>query len=244
MTIPTPTVIHAGYSDAVGCAYRRGSDQLLVVDAGAGAISALAVHSLVYTVLGTGYNAPSDIVLSADGTHAYVTEKPGSLLRVNLSSANRASAVVVASGLNGADQIALDEAHGYAYVAEFTASRVQKINLTTGVKTVAAAAGLFGPRGVLVTGDGRFLYVSDDTGKITRFDFATNTSTVIASGLQAPRHLVFADAGESQILFPVRNPTGTVMKLDLTASPPAVVAIAGPTDHDPYSLAVLSPTGF
>jgi hypothetical protein len=64
---------------------------------------------------------------------------------------------------------------------------------------------------------------------------------VIASSLKGPRHLIFADAGESVILFPVPNPTGTVMKLDLTASPPAAVAIAGPTQMHPYSLAVLSP---
>jgi sugar lactone lactonase YvrE len=209
------------------------------VDSGAGTISAVNAHTHVKTVLGTGYTAPHDIVLSADGVHAYVAESPGTLLRINLSSANRAAATVIASGLNGIDQIALDEAHGVAYVAEFTASKIQRINLTTHTKTVAAA--VFAPRGVLLTGDSRFLYVSSDSGTITRFDLATNTNTVIASGLNGPRHLTWADAGESVILFPQPNPTGTVLKLDLTASPPAVAAIAGPTPHDPYSVAVLSP---
>ena len=242
MPMPILTTIATGLSSAAGSAYRRSTDQLLVAESGSGGkISAVGVHSHVRTILGTGYNAPSDIVLSADGTHAYVAEHPGTLLRISLSNANRAAATVVASGLNGIDQIALDEARGYAYVVESTASQVQKINLSTGAKTVVVQVGLFAPRGVLLTSDGRFLYVSDDAGHITRFDLSNTTSQVIASGLGGPRHLIFADAGESVILFPVPNPTGTVMKLDLTASPPAAVGIAGPTQYGPYSLAVLSP---
>src|ERR687883_1664107 len=131
MPLPVPTTIATGFADATGSAYRRDHDQLIVVDSGAGTISAVNAHTHVKTVLGTGYTAPHDIVLSADGVHAYVAESPGTLLRINLSSANRAAATVIASGLNGIDQIALDEAHGVAYVAEFTASKIQRINLTT-----------------------------------------------------------------------------------------------------------------
>jgi hypothetical protein len=93
---------------------------------------------------------------------------------------------------------------------------------------------------VLVTGDGRFIYVSSDAGTITRFDLTTNTNVVVASGLNGPRHLTWADAGESVILFPQPNPTGTVLKADLTTTPAAVSAIAGPTSPAPYSVAVLS----
>lgn len=239
MPLPSPTTIATGFAFAGGSAYRLDHDQLLVVDSGAGTITAVNTHTHAKTVLGTGYNAPHDIALSADGLHAYVAESPGTLLRVNLSSANRAAAAVVSSGLNGIAQIALDEAHGVAYVAEFTAGQIQRINLTTGAKTPVAS--VFAPRGVLLTGDSRFLYVSSDADTITRFDLATSTSVVVASGLNAPRHLTWADAGESVILFPQPNPTGTVLKLDLTASPPAATAIAGPTPHDPISIAVLSP---
>ena len=87
---------------------------------------------------------------------------------------NRAAATVVASGMNGVDQVALDEAHGVAYVAEFTGGHIQQVNLASGVKTPVVTTGA--PRGVLVTGDGRFLYVSTDGGKITRYDLATNTN--------------------------------------------------------------------
>src|SRR6185436_20855618 len=111
MPIPIPTTIATGFGNARGSAYRRDFDQLLVLDAGAGTITAVNTHTHVKTVIGSGYNSPSDIVLSVDGLRAYVIENPGTLLRVNLSSANRAAATVVASGLNHGDQIALDEAH-------------------------------------------------------------------------------------------------------------------------------------
>jgi hypothetical protein len=241
IALPVPTTIATGFANLAGSAYRQSTDQLLVVDSGAGTITAVNTHTHAKTVLGTGYNAPQDIELSADGLHAYVTESPGSLLRVSLSAANRASATVISSGLNGCGQIALDEAHGFAYVTEFTASRLQKISLADGSRTPVVAPTLFAPRGVILTGDARFAYVSDDSGKITRFDLMFNTFTVVASGLNAPRYLTFADAGESIILFPEPNPAGAVYKLDLTASPPSVMAITAATPAAPYSVSVLSP---
>jgi hypothetical protein len=238
MPLPAPVTIATGFADAVGSSYRLSTDQLYVADAGAGNIGAVTAHTHVKTILGSGYKAPSDVELSVDGLHAYVTENPGTLLRLSLTNMNRAAATVVATGLNGVDQVALDEAHGVAYVAEFTGGHIQQINLGTGVKTVVAT--IANPRGVLVTGDGRFLYVSTDAGSITRFDLMTNTSAVVASGLNGPRHLTWADAGESVILFPQPNPSGTVLKADLTTSPATVTAIAGPTSPAPYSVAVLS----
>ena len=238
MPLPIPTTIATGFADLSGSSYRVSSDQLYVADAGAGNISAVTAHTHVKTVLGTGFNAPHDVELSVDGLHAYVAESPGTLLRLSLSNMNRAAATVVAAGLNGVDQIALDEAHGVAYVAEFTGGHIQQINLTTGAKTVVATIAY--PRGVLVTSDGRFIYVSSDAGTITRFDLLTNISVVVASGLNAPRHLTWADAGESIILFPQPNPTGIVLKADLTTSPATVTAIAGPTSPAPYSVTVLS----
>jgi len=240
MALPVPTTIATGFDDLQGCCYRLSTDQLYVADGG-GALSIYAVtaHTHVKTVLGTGYSGPSDVALSVDGLHAYVADKPGSLLRLSLSNMNRAAATVVASGLNTIDQIALDEAHGVAYAAEFTGGHIWQINLTSGVKTIVAT--IPNPRGVLVTGDGRFLYVSSDAGTITRFDLSTNKNVVIASGLKNTDHLTWADAGESVILFTQGSvPTGTVVKADLTTTPATVTAIAGPTAPSPSSVAVLS----
>jgi hypothetical protein len=237
MSLPVPTTIATGQFSAAGSCYRVGTDQLYVTCSGnPDGILALGAHSHVTTVLGTGYVSPHDVELSADGLHAYVTESPGSLLRLSLTNMNRSAATVVASGMNGVDQIALDEAHGVAYVAEFTGGHIQQINLTSGARTVVATVAY--PRGVLVTDDGRFVYASSDAGTITRFDLSTNTSRIVASGLTGPRYLEWPDAGESTILF--AESIGTVMKADLTTTPAKVTVIAGPTPASPISVTVLS----
>ncbi len=238
MPLPVPTVISTGFDDATGSAYRLNSDTLLVIDSGsAESISAIDAHSHAKTVVGTGYTGdPTDIVLSVDGLHAYVSQGSGTsgdLLRVPLSNLNRSAATVVASGVH-VSQIALDEAHGFAYVVNNTG--VQRITLANGVTTTVAS--VFSPRGVLVTTDGRFIYASSDTGTITRFDLTTSTNTVVASGLTGPRMLTWADAGQSVILFP--SSSGDIMKLDLTLTPPAVTVIAAGAPSNPYSVAVLS----
>ncbi len=216
MPPPVPAAIATGFADLVGSSYRLGSDELYAADAGAGTINAVNAHTHVKTVVGTGYNGPSDVAFSVDGIHAYVTENPGTLLRLSLSNMNRAAATVVASGMNGIDQVALDEAHGFAYVAEFTGGHIQRINLSTGNKIVAAT--ISNPRGVLVTGDGRFLYVSNDAGRITRFDLVTHTNA--APTAFAPYSV--AVLSSNQLLIACAT---EVDEVDLTAS---VYSAAGP----------------
>jgi hypothetical protein len=239
MPIPTPTTIATGLSSAAGSAYRVSTDELLIAESGSGGnITAVTGHAHVRTIVGSGYTAPQDIVLSSDGLHAYIADEPGTLYRVALTNLNKSAATVVASGLNGVQQIALDEARGVAYVCEFTGGHIQKINLTTGAKTVVAT--IASPRGALVTSDGQFLYVSSDNQTITRFDFSNGTSTVVASGLASPRNLTWSDAGQGVILFPQPNPSGNVMMLNLSNTPATVTEIATGVPTAPYSVAMLS----
>src|SRR5262245_41497866 len=104
---PVPTTIASGFANLGGSAYRVSTDQLYVADGGIGQICAVTAHTHVTSVLGSGYTAPQDIALSSDGLHAYVADAPGVLLRLNLTNMNRSAATVIASGLNGIDQIAL-----------------------------------------------------------------------------------------------------------------------------------------
>src|SRR5579863_1370130 len=101
MPLPVPTTIATGFADAGGSDYRLLSDQLFIADAGAGTIVSLTAHAHVKTTVGTGFNTPHDFRLSSDGIHAYVTESPGTLLKLSLTNLNRAAATVVASGFNG-----------------------------------------------------------------------------------------------------------------------------------------------
>src|SRR5262245_27257253 len=128
MAIPTPTVIATGFADAVGCDYQSSHNRLIVADAGNGKLSAVNVATHAVTVLGTGYHSLDDVVVSRDDVHAYVIDRQaggvGVLMRVDLADANRIHAHVIANVPNQPGQIALDEAHGFAYVPEFGAGRL------------------------------------------------------------------------------------------------------------------------
>src|SRR5260221_12330608 len=163
-------------------------------------------------------------------------------MRINLAAAGRVHAPVIGNVPNQPGQLALDEAHGFAYMPEFgSAGRLIRINLNTGAQT-PVASGLNNVRGLLITSDGRFAYVSEDTGRVRRFDLIAHTDVVIASGIAGPRYLAFADAGETVILLPAPNPVpGLVLKIDLTTTPATVAEIAVNTPANPFEVAVLSP---
>lgn len=195
-----------------------------------------------YQVLGTGYNQPEDIVLSSDGIHAYVTERSGNLLRVDLGNADRSHAVVVSSGMTAPHQIDLLEDSGIAYVVEYaTSGRLLRIDLTGGAQTTVVS-GLNEAIGLLVTGDQQFAYISEQAGNsIIRLDLATNTQTTVVSGLINPFFLTWSDAGESGILFTERDPANTVKMVDITTATPELRTIATGLPLRPSSVAVVNP---
>jgi len=195
-----------------------------------------------YRVLGTGYNQPEDIKVSADGASAYVTERSGNFLRVNLASANRGSATVISSGMTAPHQIALDELHNTAYVVEFAnPGRLLRINLTTGAQTVLVN-NLESPIGLLMTRDLQFAYISEQTlagGRVSRIRLSTSNREVIVSGLTAPFFMTWADAEETGILIAERDPANRVTRINLTQSPVTTSLIAA-VPFRPSSVSVMA----
>jgi len=153
-----------------------------------------------YHVLGTGYTNPEDVKASADGAHAYVTERSGDLVRVALAAANRASATVVCSGMTAPQQFFLDETHHAAYVVEYAPSgHLWRVDLTSGTK-VAVLSNLENAVGVVLSSDLQNAFVSEQAaggGRVSRFDLATGTRHVLVSGLTAPFFLTWLDAAET-----------------------------------------------
>ncbi|HSP73638.1 MAG TPA: hypothetical protein VLN26_14775, partial [Gaiellaceae bacterium] len=199
-----------------------------------------------YSVLGTGYNQPEDVVVTADEAHAYVTERSGDLVRVSLSAANRASATVVTAGLNAPHQIALDEARNLAYVVEFASpGRLLRIDLGSGTATPLVST-LTNAIGLLVTSDGRFAYVTEQLagghGQISRFDLASGTREILFTGSAAPLFFLrWADEGEGSFLVTERDPGNQLWLVDLTHSPAVVTTLATGTANRPSSTAIVSP---
>ncbi len=223
MTPPTQTQLKTGLGGAIGCDFRLSQNELIFVEF-AGKLSALRVPPAVpaYTVLGTGYNEPEDVKLSVDGLHAYVTERSGDLVRVTLSSANRAAATVIASGMTAPQQLFLDEAHNSAYVVEFASpGQLTRVNLTSGTKTVVAS-GLDHPVGVVLSADLQYAYVSEQTtgpdlGRISKIQLSSATRTTLAKGLTSPFFLTWADAAQDALFVPLRDPANSIITVNATS---------------------------
>lgn len=196
-----------------------------------------------YQVIGTGYDRPEDIALSEDGVHAYVTERGGNFLRVELDNADRTNATVVASGMTVPHQIALDELRGFAYVPEFASpARLQRIDLNTGSQ-FTVVGDLDRAIGLVTTADARFAYVSEQVaggGRIRRIDLQSGSKTEVIGGLSSPFYLEWSDAGESGLLFTERDPANRVSLLDLSEAVPVVRHIADVPSR-PSSVVVANP---
>lgn len=195
-----------------------------------------------YQVLGAGYTHPEDVVVSADCQHAYVTERGGNLLRVDLSNADRSHATVVSSGMTAPHQIALDEDRGHAYVVEYAnLGRLLRIDLTTGAQTTLVSD-LENAIGLLMTDDLRFAYVSEQAsggnGRVSRIELNTGQREELVTGMTSPFFLTWADAGEGAILTTERDPANRVSLIDLTRTPVGVSHVAIGVPFRPSSVAV------
>ena len=198
-----------------------------------------------YQVIGTGYNQPEDVVVTADETHAYVTERSGNLLRVDLSNANRGAAAVVHGGMTAPHQIALDEARNVAHVVEFASpGRLLRIDLGSGAATTVVPD-LTNPIGLLVTSDAAFAYVTEQLsgghGRLSRIELSTGRREILFTSSDAPLFFLrWADPGEGSFLVPERDPGDQIWLVDLTHAPVQVTKLVEGTAFRPSSLAVLA----
>jgi hypothetical protein len=196
-----------------------------------------------YHVLGTGYTEPEDVRASIDGAHAYVTERAGTLLRVDLANADRALATVIASGMTAPQQLFIDENAGLAYTVEYAAvGTLWRIDLVTGVMT-AVITGLDHAVGVVVSCDGQFAYISEQTtgpdgGRVSRFRMSNGQRTGLATGLTAPFFLSWSDATQSSLYCPQRDPSNTIVTIALSGG--ATLAATG-LAFRPSCVAVVNP---
>lgn len=212
-----------GLGGAIGCSYIPSLNKLIFVEFN-GKLSEFDVTSNEYRVLGTGYTNPEDVVVTASGDEAYITERSGALLRVDLTgNADRENAVVVSEGMNAPQQIALDEEGEQAYVVEYDqlkrSGRLLRIALSgpmSGNQTTLAE-GLDQAVGLLITGDLTTAYVSEQAegGRLTRIDLATGTSEIVVTRLPSIFMLRWANDAQDTILATQRDPENLLIKIYL-----------------------------
>jgi len=194
-----------------------------------------------YHTIGTGYTMPEDIVATADGLSAYVTERPGSLLKISLNNANRSAADVVASGLQAPHQIYLDEQHQQIFVVEFAnPGCLIQIDIKTKTRKVLLQ-GLNNAIGLLVSGDLAYAYISEQSGggKVTKYSLQGKGNVVLASGLTNPFFLTWVDASQTAFYVVERDPANRVTMLKTDTGTGSAVQVVTGTAMRPSSVACI-----
>lgn len=241
----TVTTVLTGLAAPIGMEYVKASDRLFFVEYG-GKVSVLlnaSASSPVYSVLGSGYSQLEDVAVAPDGQTLYVSERGGTLYRIDLAvGANRSQASVVASGLAAPQQIALDG--NVAYLALFNDSgfpgSVVKVDLSSGTVTTVLSH-LQHPIGVAVAADHQTLYVTeqqpDGSGTLSKFDLATGTRTQLVQSQGAPFFFLhWANSQQTALLVTERVPTNEIWYVNLAANPVTrssvahLIAGASPSD--------------
>jgi hypothetical protein len=191
------TPLTTGIGRAIGCDYHRGRNHMIFVETD-GRLSRVDLRARSYAILGTGYEQPEDVVIGGSGTHVYITERIGTLLRVSLETPDRAHAVEVTAGLNTPHLLAVDDARGHAYVVERTGpGRLLRIDLATGEKA-ALVRGLEDAIGLLMTHDLRYAYISEHAGRgdghVIRIDLETGRRHELVTDPYDPGYLSWSEA--------------------------------------------------
>ncbi|VVB89129.1 Uncharacterised protein [uncultured archaeon] len=197
-----------------------------------------------YHVIGTGYTTPEDIAVSADEKTAYVTERTGNLLKVDLNNANRSAATVVASGMKAPQQIHLDESHHQAYIVEYAnPGCLIRIDLKTKQKTVLLN-GLNNAIGLLISSDLAFAYISQQSGggRITRYSLQGGAGVDIASGLTNPFFLTWANPMQTSMFVAERDPANRITMVDTIPYAGSIRQIITNVGVRPSSVAKLDDT--
>jgi hypothetical protein len=243
--VTTITELKGGLAAAIGSDFLTATNQLLFVEWDSGNLSALDLSPTAsYQVLGGGYDNPEDVKATADGTHAYVTERSGTLRYVDLGSADASAATVVTAGLTAPQQMFLDEAAGVVYVVEYAASgRLLRVDLPSGTQTVLLT-GLSNAVGLTLSADRQHAYISEQltggtTGRVSSFQLSTGIRQTLASGLASPFMLTWADQGQTTLYVLQRDPANllaSIVVATATANP-----VTGGLPFRPSSAAVISP---
>ena len=119
---------------------------------------------------------PRGLALLGDGTAMVVDVASGELLQVD-----GAGARVLASGLQQPVAV-MEERPRVLLVTEFTAGRIQRVDLQSGSQQTVAE-GLDRPTGLARLPDGRLAVVEASAGRVLAIDQRTKQRTVLASGL-------------------------------------------------------------
>lgn len=131
-----------------------------------------------------------------------------------------------------------------AFVIEYASpGHLWRVNLGTGARVAVLSDVEFGV-GLVLSADLQFAYISEQTtgpdkGRISRVTLATGARQKLATSLTAPCCLSWADAAQTALLIPLRDPANQIVSLSLADL--SVTVIASGVPSRPSSVAVVQP---
>lgn len=239
----TPITLAAGVQAAIG-SHLDAPNRRIVVAEFYGRLTQVELDSRLYSVIGTGYSNPEDVVVAPDGT-ILMTERAGTLLRIPGPGADRgaSSVKVLASGMTAPQQIALSADGLRAYVVEYTTAggRLLRFDLgTTPAPQTVIASGLMQAVGLILAAGEQTAYVGQQSdGSIASVDLASGALTKIVTGLDAPFFLAWRDAAAQKLVVTLRDPLNQVVTIDVTAPGAAPKLVLDGLPFRPSSATIL-----
>ncbi|MDF9832341.1 autotransporter-associated beta strand protein [Ereboglobus sp. PH5-5] len=162
--------MEAGF-DAPCSAAADAAGNLYIADTGNNVIHKIAPGGTV-SILATGFNAPSAIVIDSAGATLYVADTGNNAIK-KIDITTRAVGTLALTGagatLDAPHGLALD-ASGNLYVADTGGNTVRKIDVSTGASTIIAntSAGLNMPMGLALNAADTALYLADTGNSVIR----------------------------------------------------------------------------
>ncbi len=175
-----------------------------------------------------------EIVFSADGSLAYVSQMETAKV-FEIDTAAKKVLRVFDTKSSWTKFLILSRDGKTIYASNWVGNNVSEINLEIG-KLVRQIPTVKTPRGLYVTGDGKFLYVAGfDKGEIEKIDLKTDQGKIVYKNGGAMRHII-ADE-EKGMLYISDMGTNTIFQLSLVSDEVKKFAT---TDVNPNTIA-LSP---
>ncbi|MGH8974391.1 MAG: hypothetical protein ACRD0C_14470, partial [Acidimicrobiia bacterium] len=175
-----------------------------------GQLNTVDPSSGTVTVIGRGYRAPESVVVTADGSTAFVSERGGEILTVDLAHADRADALLLAGGLSAPHQLVLSQDEKHLLGVEFAhTGRLIRVDLASGAVDVLSH-GIEWAVGLAVDAGGSgTAFVTEQRhagGRLTRIDLYSGTTETVLDGLVAPFFVSWLDETMQELVLLERDP--------------------------------------
>ena len=178
----------------------------------------------------TGFNEPSSIAVTPDGTHAYVTNSAG--LTVSVLDTATSTVTATVSGLNRPLVAAATPDGTRVYVTNQSGNTVSVISTATNTVTATVPVGV-DATGLALTPDGGRAYVASLDGTVSVIDTATNMVTATIAVGRHPQRVAIAQ--DDRHAYVTNGADSSVSVIDTATNTVTGTVTVG---HDPVGVAV------